>query len=273
MNDNPKRDKMKNKKIITQLAGFALLGLVSGCATTATDKRDPLEGWNRGVQTFNDNLDTYAMKPLAQGYQWIMPEFADQGVTNFFSNIEDIVVTINDLLQFKIVQSGQDGARFIVNTVAGVGGFIDVAEMIELPKHKEDFDQTLGVWGLPMGPYLVLPFFGPSSPRGVGGLIGDAAMNPITYIGFGVFPGIDNGLGSAISGGAFALNAIDLRADNLSTEKIAREAAIDRYEFLKSAYFQQRKYLMYDGNVPEEEDGFDIDKELDTNHMGPINPY
>ena len=158
---------MKNKKIITQLAGFALLGMVSGCATTGTDKRDPLEGWNRGVQTFNDNLDTYAMKPLAKGYQWIMPEFADQGVTDFFSNIEDIVVTINDLLQFKIVQSGQDGARFIVNTVAGVGGFIDVAGMIELPKHKEDFDQTLGVWGVPMGPYLVVcRFLDPAVPEG-----------------------------------------------------------------------------------------------------------
>ena len=264
---------MKNKKIITQLAGFALLGLVSGCATTGTNSGDPLEGWNRGVQTFNDNLDKYAMKPLAQGYQWIMPEFADQGVTNFFSNINDIGVTINDLLQCKFVQGGQDGARFIVNSVAGVGGFIDVAGMIELPKHREDFDQTLGVWGVPMGPYLVLPFFGPSSPRGVTGLVGDAAMNPITYVGFGVFPGIDNGLGSAISGGAFTVNAIDLRADNLSTEKIATEAAIDRYAFLKSAYIQQRKYLIYDGNVPEEEDGFEIDEELEKEKLGPISPY
>ena len=263
--------KMKKKKSTARFAGFALLGLLSGCATTATDSRDPLEGWNRGVQTFNDNLDKYAMKPVAEGYQWLTPSFVDQGITNFFSNIDDIGVTINDLLQFKLAQGGMDGARFLVNTVAGVGGLVDVAGMIELPKHKEDFDQTLGVWGVPAGPYLVLPFFGPSSPRGVGGLIGDAAMNPITYVGY--FPGIDNGLGAAISGGAFALNAIDQRADNLGTEKIAAEAAVDRYEFFKNSYFQQRKYLMYDGNVPEEEDGFDIDKELEEQDFGPFTPY
>jgi len=265
--------KMKKKKPTARFAGLALLGLLSGCATTATDSRDPLEGWNRGVQTFNDNLDKYAMKPVAEGYQWLTPSFVDQGITNFFSNIDDIGVTINDLLQFKLAQGGMDGARFLVNTVAGVGGLVDVAGMIELPKHKEDFDQTLGVWGVPAGPYLVLPFFGPSSPRGVGGLIGDAAMNPITYIGFGVFPGIDNGLGAAINGGAFALSAIDQRADNLGTEKIAAEAAVDRYEFFKNSYFQQRKYLMYDGNVPEEEDGFDIDKELEEQDFGPVTPY
>lgn len=262
--------KIKNK---ARFAGVALLGVLSGCATTGTDSRDPLEGWNRGVQKFNDNLDKYAMKPVAEGYQWLMPSFADQAVTNFFSNIDDIGVTINDLLQFKLAQSGQDGARFLVNTVAGVGGLIDVADMIELPKHNEDFDQTLGVWGVPTGPYLVLPLFGPSSPRGVGGLIGDAAMNPITYVGFGVYPGIDSGLGSAINGGLFALNAIDQRADNLGTEKIATEAAVDRYEFFKNSYLQQRKYLVYDGNVPEEENGFEIDKELEEQNLGPVNPY
>jgi len=183
-------------------------------------------------------------------------------VTNFFSNIDDIGVTINDLLQFKLAQTGQDGARFVVNTVAGVAGFIDVAEMIDLPKHKEDFDQTLGVWGVPTGPYLVLPFFGPSSPRGVGGLIGDAAMNPISYI--------DSGI---ITGALFGVNATDLRADNLSTEKIATEAAVDRYEFFKNAYLQQRLYLVHDGNVPEEENGFEIDEELENEKLGPVNPY
>ncbi len=253
---------MQQKKMITQSGCLVLIGLLAGCATTAKDPQDPLEGWNRGVQTFNDKLDDYAMKPIAKGYQWIMPSFADRGVTNFFSNINDIGVTLNDLFQFKISQTGLDGSRFIVNTIAGIGGLVDVAAMIDLPKHNEDFDQTMGVWGVPTGPYLVLPFFGPSSPRGVGGLLGDAAMNPISYI--------DSGI---ISGGLFGVNAIDLRADNLATEKIATEAAVDRYAFFKSAYFQRREYLIHDGNLPEGSDLLDLDEEFNKDNLAPIQPY
>lgn len=253
---------MQQKKLMTQLGCLVLLGSLGGCATTAKDPRDPLEGWNRGVQSFNDNLDTYAMKPVAKGYRWITPSFVDRGVTNFFSNINDIGVTINDLLQFKIAQTGMDGSRFIVNTIAGIGGLVDVAEMIDLPRHNEDFDQTMGVWGVPSGPYLVLPFFGPSSPRGVGGLIGDAAMNPISYVG-----------AAAITGGLFALNAADQRADNLSTEKIATEAAVDRYGFFKSAYFQQREYLVRDGNMPEGSDLLENDEDFNKDNLAPVQPY
>jgi phospholipid-binding lipoprotein MlaA len=255
---------MQNKKLIAHCACFLLPVVLAGCATIGKGQKDPYEDWNRDVQSFNDGLDDYVMKPVAKGYQWVMPSFADRGVTNFFSNINDIGVTINDLLQFKLTQSGQDGARFIVNTVAGVGGFVDVADMISLRKHNEDFDQTLGFWGLPTGPYLVLPFFGPSSPRGIGGLIGDAAMNPISYV--------DSGI---ITGGLFAVNAADLRADNLSTEKIATEAALDRYEFFKNAYLQQREYLVHDGNVPQdkEHEDFNIDEEFDKENLGPVNPY
>ncbi|MGR8981364.1 MAG: MlaA family lipoprotein [Gammaproteobacteria bacterium] len=256
---------MQNNKRIARIAVLLLGGILAGCATTDTqvaDKRDPYENWNRGVQEFNDKLDDYVMKPVANGYQWVMPSFADRGVTNFFSNINDIGVTINDLLQAKFAQGGKDGARFLVNTVAGVAGFVDVAEMIDLRKHNEDFDQTLGVWGLPPGPYLVLPFLGPSSPRGIGGLIGDAAMNPISYI--------DSGI---ITGGLFAVNAVDLRADNLSTEKVATEAALDRYVFFKNAYLQQREYLIHDGKIPEDEEHerFDIEQEFDK--LGPVSPY
>ncbi len=253
---------MHRKKLMTQLGYIVLLGALGGCATVAKDPQDPFEEWNRGVQSFNDHLDNYLMKPIANGYQWITPSFVDRGVTNFFSNINDIGVTVNDLLQFKLAQTGQDGARFIINTTAGIAGFIDVAEKIDLPKHNEDFDQTMGVWGMPTGPYLVLPFFGPSSPRGVGGMIGDAAMNPISYLDSGV-----------ISGGLFGLNAADLRADNLTNEKIATEAAIDRYDFFKSAYLQQREYLVHDGNMPEGSDLWDIDEDLDKENMAPVKPY
>lgn len=255
---------MKLSKHVKQASCLVMMSLVMGCASTGKDARDPLESWNRGVQRFNDGLDDYAIKPLAQGYHWIMPGFADQGVTNFFGNMSDIGVTLNDFLQFKFAQTGMDGARFLVNTTAGLGGLIDVASMIDLPKHREDFDQTLGVWGVPSGPYVVLPLLGPSTVRGIGGLIGDAAMNPITYTSFGVYPGISSGsTGTAISGGLFALRVIDHRADNLSNTKIADEAATDRYEFYKNAYFQQRKHLINDGHSVDG-DELDIDKEFDS---------
>ena len=235
-----------------------LLGTVTlgGCATTATNPNDPYEGWNRGVQKFNDTLDKYAMKPVAQGYQWITPGFVDRGITNFFSNIDDIGVTLNDLLQFKLLQAGQDASRFLVNTTLGIAGFIDVPAtvneleeehqyglpMIDLPKHEEDFDQTLGVWGVPSGPYLVLPFLGPSSPRGVFGIIGDTAMNPITYI--------DNQI---IQASLFVVKAVDFRADNLSASKIIDEQP-DPYQFIRDAYRQRVNYLVNDCHLEENAD-------------------
>jgi len=260
-NSERKGNEMQMKKLMTQLAYLVFFGFFGGCAVSTKDARDPLEEWNRGVQSFNDNLDTYAMKPIAKGYQWITPSFVDRGVTNFFSNINDIGVTINDLLQFKVAQSGKDGSRFMVNTVAGIGGLIDVADMIDLPKHNEDFDQTLGVWGLSTGPYLVLPFFGPSSPRGVGGLIGDAAMNPIFYFDSGV-----------ISSGLFVVDGVDQRADHLSDEEIATEAALDRYAFFKSAYFQRREYLVNDGKMPEDEYEQELDEDFNKDNLAPVNP-
>lgn len=250
------------------LKAVVITMLLASCASTPhTDPQDPWEDWNRGVQRFNDGVDDYVMKPVARGYRWLTPDFVDLAVTNFFSNIADIRVAINDVLQGKFAQGAEDGARFLVNTTAGLAGFIDVASEIELPKHKEDFDQTLGVWGVPAGPYLVLPLLGPSSPRGVFGLIGDTAMNPISYTGAYLNPAMT---ARAVAGGLGAVNAADLRADNLETEKIASEAALDRYAFFRGAYLSQRNYLIHDGNVPAE-DVLDLD-ELDEN-MSPINPY
>ncbi len=256
---------------ISSLAAIGLMVLVSGCATVKTpDPNDPWESWNRSMQSFNDNLDDYLMKPVAKGYKFITPDFVDMGITNFFRNIDDIGVCANDLLQGKFMQSSMDGARFLVNTTAGVGGFIDVGSMIDLPKHNEDFDQTLGVWGVPTGPYLVLPIFGPSSPRGVVGLAGDAAMNPFTYVGFYLNP---EWIGAAVSMGAGGLKAIDMRADLLGMEKVASEAALDRYQFFRDAYLSNRNYLVNDGKV-EEEDVLKFE-ELKEEGYGPIpvNPY
>lgn len=208
-----------------------------------SDARDPWEGWNREAQSFNDGLDDYVMKPVAKGYQWAAPKFVDKGVTNFFSNVDDITVIANDLLQFKLMQTGQDLGRLVVNSTIGMAGFIDVADKLDLPKHYEDFDQTLATWGVPSGPYLVLPVIGPGSPRGVVGFAGDTAANPINYI-----------TPAGIPWGAGTGRYVDIRADMLSASKIADEASVDRYEFIRNAYFQQRNYLIHDGNPPLEDD-------------------
>lgn len=231
-------------------------GNASSQATVAEsrDNRDPWEGWNRHVQTLNDKLDHHVMTPLAEGYKWVTPHFVDRGVSNFFSNVDDVSVVVYDLMQFKMLQSGKDLGRLLVNTTAGLGGFVDVASMVSLNKHYEDFDQTMAVWGVPTGPYLVLPFFGPSSPRGVFGIAGDIATNPINYI---------NPLW--VPYGANSVRLVDARGDLLSASKIADEAAVDRYEFIRNAYFQQRQYLQHDGQVPAgtEAGGFDWESEME----------
>jgi phospholipid-binding lipoprotein MlaA len=247
---------MKNKKLlksVSLLLGAGLFAGLSGCATTSefADERDPLEGFNRNVYLFNDKLDKYALKPIAEGYQWVMPEFADKGVSHFFSNLGDLGITLNDLLQFKLGQAGEDGSRFLINTTLGIAGFMDVATGFGFEKHNEDFGQTLGVWGVPAGPYIVLPFFGPSSPRGATGLVGDYLADPITYV-----TGWDARL-------AFqATRVVDFRADNLSTSKVIGEAALDEYEFIRDGYFQRREYLVFDGNPPEDEEEFFEEEEF-----------
>jgi phospholipid-binding lipoprotein MlaA len=245
------------------LSCLAISAALAGCASTApvvSGNDDPWAGWNRGTQVFNDNLDKTILKPVAKGYQWITPDFVDDGVSNFFSNINDIGVTLNDLLQLKITQSGMDGSRFLINTTAGVAGFIDVATMIDLPKHKEDFGQTLGFWGVPSGSYLVLPFLGPSSPRDAVGLVGDALMNPLTYV--SVFGGAAV---NAVTAGSRAVDVTDRRADIMTTEKIVNEGSIDRYDFIKNSYEQNRTYLIHDGNPPEDNDPDLLDMSPGTN--------
>jgi phospholipid-binding lipoprotein MlaA len=239
--------------LLTSLAMSIALG---GCATTTgSDPNDVWQGWNRGTQTFNDNVDKAILKPVAKGYLAATTDSIDEGVTNFFSNINDIGVTVNDLLQLKFLQSGMDLSRFVINTTAGVAGVFDVAKLVDLPKHNEDFGQTLGFWGVPAGPYLVLPFAGPSSPRDLVGLIGDALLNPLTYV--SIFGGF---AGTAATGGANVLDVTDTRAGLMSTEKVVNEGSINRYDFIKNAYEQHREYLIHDGNPPSN----DVDEEDDS---------
>ncbi|MDD1643518.1 MAG: VacJ family lipoprotein [Methylococcaceae bacterium] len=232
---------------------------LAGCATSTvkeTAQSDPWRGWNKGTQSFNDGFDKNLLKPVAKGYLHVTTNAIDDGVTNFFSNINDIGVTINDILQFKLLQGGMDFSRFIINTTAGVAGIFDWASKIDLPKHDEDFGQTLGFWGIPSGPYLVLPLFGPSSPRDAIGLLGDAFMDPITYV--SIFGGF---AGTAASAGTSALDVTDHRAGVMASEKVLDEATDgNRYDFIKNTYLQHREYLIYDGNPPDEEDPLDSDE-------------
>ncbi len=221
-------------------------------------KTDSFEGFNRQIHSFNESVDAAVLKPMAKGYMSIAPSSVEKGVTNFFNNIDDIGVTVNDLLQFKMTQSGMDASRFIVNTTAGGLGVFDVADMIDLPKHNEDFGQTLGFWGVPSGDFLMLPFVGPSSPRDMVGMVGDALLNPFNYT--FLFGG-----GLALSAGTAGLSTLDVtntRANLMGTEKMINEAATDRYSFIKHAYEQRREYLVHDGNVPNEDniDLFDEDE-------------
>lgn len=228
-----------------------------GCSTTGTQESissknvDTFENFNRNVHSFNEKLDASILKPIAKGYMWATPDVVEKGVTNFFSNINDIGVTVNDLLQFKMTQSGMDASRFIVNTTAGGLGVVDVASMIDLPKHNEDFGQTLGFWGVPAGDFLMLPFVGPSSPREMAGMLGDALTNPFSYtflFGGGVAI-------TAATAGVRALDVTNTRATLMGTEKMLNEAVgSDRYTFIKNAYQQRREYLVHDGNVSSQDD-------------------
>ncbi len=245
------------------LTNFIVIMALTACATNSKGYRqsDPWHAWNKSTQSFNDGFDKHILKPVATGYLHVTNSAFDDGVTNFFSNINDIGVTINDVLQFKLLQGSKDTLRFIINTTAGVGGVFDWASNINLPKHDEDFGQTLGVWGIPSGPYLVLPFFGPSSPRDTIGLIGDALMDPITYV--SIFGGF---AGSAAAAGTSILDTTDYRAGVMTKEKVVEEATDgDRYDFIKNTYFQHREYLIYDGNPQDEDDPLGSDESGNNN--------
>jgi len=249
---------MDQTKVITHkpllLCGLSLAIALTGCATTSPtpEKTDPWIGWNKGTQSFNDNIDKAILKPVAKGYQWITPTLVNEGVTNFFSNINDIGVTINDLLQFKLNQTGSDASRLLVNSTVGVAGFVDVAKLIDLPKHQEDFGQTLSVWGVPSGSYLVLPLLGPSNPRDAVGIVGDALFNPLTYVSaFGT-----TAISAAIAGSK-AVDVVDRRANLMTTEKIINEGSVNRYEFIKNSYEQNRDFLIHDGNSSQDVDLLD----------------
>lgn len=211
-----------------------------------TDKKDPWEPVNRKVFKFNESVDDYVFKPVAKGYRWIVPDPIERGVGNIFSNLNDIPVTVNNLLQFKFNNALTSSMRFVVNSTFGLAGLVDVASNIGLEKHDEDFGQTMGYHGVASGPYLVLPFLGPSSARDAGGRVLDLASDPVFLGSFFVAPFI-----GPIVGGT---RATDTRAGFLKSEKTLDEAALDKYEFVRDAYLQRRRSLIHDGNPPKSKD-------------------
>jgi phospholipid-binding lipoprotein MlaA len=211
---------------------LVLLGFLPGCATKGPD---PLEGWNRSIHAFNEGLDKYALEPAATGWDWALPEVVQTGIRNFYDNITMPVTLANDILQLKPRASVEDLGRIVVNTTAGVGGLFDVASKIEIPKNREDFGQTLGRYGVPPGPYLVIPLLGPSTVRDVWRYPADAAATPHNY-----FVPLWAGLTIRV------VENFNIRAYYLEELREARESAFDYYVFMRSAYLQIREHQVQD---------------------------
>jgi len=202
---------------------------------------DPFEPFNRAMFSFNEKFDEWLLKPVARGYDRIMPDVAKLGVGNFFSNLIQPRVALNNLLQGKFAQSGRDAGRFLVNSTAGILGFVDVAESVGLEPWEEDFGQTFAAWGMNDGPYFVWPIIGPRYARDTLGFGFDWLTNPVTY----VEP-------PAASWGLWGIDTVDARARFLPAEKVLKQAmGEDKYIFIREAYRQRRRNLIYDGNPPK----------------------
>lgn len=221
-------------KIVTSLL---VLLVLSGCASSHTPG-DALESVNRVTYAFNDTVDKDVVQPVARGYVKVMPDIGRTIISNFFSNLGDITVTINDFLQCKVKQGASDGMRFVVNTTIGILGAFDVASKAGLEKHREDFGLTLAYWGVGNGSYLVIPFFGPSTLRDGVGMYADYATYPVTT-------------DVATRNEMLVTEGINKRAELLNSTDIMSEAAIDPYAFTRDTYLAYRKNLTYDGHPPK----------------------
>jgi len=224
------------KSLPALAVSMVLLSTVSGCATgPKPNPSDPLEGLNRATYQFNDVLDRTIAKPIAQGYNAVTPGPVRTMVNNFFSNIGDTTVMANDLLQGRIANGTSDLMRIVMNSVFGIGGLVDFATPAGLPKHDQDFGLTLGHWGVPSGPYVVLPLFGPSTARDAVGFAVDLEASPTSYL----KPAVRNPL--------FALNFVSSRARYLGATDLLSAAALDKYSFTRDAYLGRRQYQLTGG--------------------------
>ncbi|MFW5444134.1 MAG: VacJ family lipoprotein [Methylococcaceae bacterium] len=241
---------------ITVLVSLSLF--LGGCASTEViegeaeaveievTETDPYEDFNRVMFGFNEGMDDYIAAPISDAYLWVTPQFLQTGVANFFNNLKEINVVLNDVMQGKIAQGAEDTGRFAVNSTIGLLGLFDVATELGLEKHDEDFAQTLAVWGVPQGPYLVLPVLGPSTSRGVPGAVFDTAANPATYVGFPVQ----------------LVQMLNSRANAEGALQFIDEAALDPYVFTRESFLQYRKFLITDGESEIADDTLDFEDEF-----------
>lgn len=233
-----------NNNFLQTILIFITCLFASGCATVdgPPNPDDPFESFNRSMFAFNEGADKYVIKPVAKGYNFIMPNVASKAVSNFYSNVDDIVVFFNEILQFKIAAATATSARFVFNSTFGLLGLIDVASDMDLPKHNEDFGQTLAVWGVGSGPYMVLPLLGPMTVRDTAGLAVDW-----TY-----FDPIFNRQTIEQSLINLTIKYIDIRAGLIKASNILDDTVPDKYAFVRDAWMLRREFLIYDGNPPEE---------------------
>ena len=218
-----------NKLLLVLLFSFPLF---------AKEINDPFEDLNREIFVFNEKLDEKILKPTALVYRKVTPQFARTGVTNFFNNLEEIDTTINQVLQGEIKYAFNDAGRFVINTTIGLFGLIDVASKMGLERHQEDFGQTLGVWGISSGPYIMLPFLGPSNPR-------DLLSRPISSFLSGTFAMEDNDVKFTLVG----IDALETRERLLDAETLIIG---DKYIFVKDAYVQSREYEINNGSTEDD---------------------
>ncbi|MDM0000474.1 VacJ family lipoprotein [Variovorax sp. J22P240] len=223
------------------LAASALI-LMTGCATGPNaNPADPFEPLNRQVSRFNDTVDDAVLRPVATVYQRALPSPIRTGVNNFFGNLSDVWSFVNSVAQLKMQDSAQTFMRVNVNTVFGLGGILDVATEAGIDRHTEDFGQTLGRWGVPSGPYLVLPLLGPSTVRDTAALAVDVQGDLISVIG-----------DIPVRNSLYALRLVDLRSNLLRASQLLEDAALDRYTFTRDAFLQRRRNEVHDGNLPDD---------------------
>lgn len=227
------------------MACASLVLVVQGCASTpapgsGAQANDPIEAFNRSVFAFNETLDENVLKPVATGYKAVLPSVARTGVTNFYNNFEDAWSAVNSLLQLKLEAAATSTMRVVMNSTLGIGGLFDWATELRVPRHNEDFGQTLGHWGVGEGPYVVWPLLGPSTARDSVALPLDLAAGPNLFV--------DS---TAWSIGLPVLNVINTRANLLDTTALLDDIVLDKYIFVRDGFLQRRRNQVYDGSPPE----------------------
>ncbi len=234
-----------------KLAGIGLVaGTIAhgGPALAEETVRDPLEGFNRTMFAVNEGLDMVLVKPVAQAYDFAVPLSAKAGVGSFFGNIADFRNVLNNALQGKLADAGNDFGRLLINSTVGIFGLFDVASELGLEKHDEDFGQTLAVWGWDDSSFLFWPLIGPRTVRDTGGWVVDAYTDPTWYT-------LNKSVAARNS--LVALPFVDVRASLLPSDKVVEEAALDKYAYVRDAYLQRRRNQVFDGSPPRLEDVLD----------------